>query len=62
MGRYMLTVGAVMADAFMSGLTWVGHVSPAAVGLTLLTSGFGVLAAARKIADGVYCADEAAQG
>jgi hypothetical protein len=54
MGRYSLTVGAVMADAFVSGLTWVGQLSPAALGLALITSGFGVLAAANKIADGVF--------
>jgi hypothetical protein len=54
MGRYMLTVGAVMADAFVSGLTWVGHVSPAALCVTLFTSGVGVLAAANKIADGLF--------
>lgn len=54
MGRYMLTVGAVMADAFISGLTWIGQVSPAALWLTLLSGGAGVLAAASEIADGVF--------
>jgi hypothetical protein len=54
MGRYMLTVGAVMADAFVSGLTWIGHVSPAALCLTLFSSSVGVLAAAHKIADGIF--------
>jgi len=58
MGRYMMTVGAVMADAFVSGLTWVGQISPAALGLTLLTSGCGVLLAANKIADGLFSGDE----
>lgn len=60
MGRYLMTVGAVTADAFVSGLTWVGHISPAALVLTLLTSGFGVVLAANKIADGVFSGDEPA--
>lgn len=60
MGRYMATVGAVAADAFVSGLTWVGQVSPAALCLTLLTSGFGVLLAANKIADGIFCGEDEA--
>jgi len=54
MGRYLVTVGAVMADAFVSGLTWVGQSNPTMLGLTLLTSGLGVLAAANKIADGIF--------
>ena len=58
MGRYMLTVGAVAADAFVSGLTWVGQVSPAALCLTLFTSAFGVLLAANKIADGVFSGED----
>ena len=58
MGRYSLTVGAVMADALVSGITWVGQISPAALCLTLLTSGFGVIMAANKIADGIFCGEE----
>lgn len=54
MGRSLMTVGVVMADAFVSGLTWVGHVSPVALGLTLVSSGVGVLAAAHKIANAVF--------
>lgn len=60
MGRYTMTVGAVMADAFMSALTWVGHISPVALILTLLSSGFGVLLAANKIADGVFHGEDEA--
>jgi hypothetical protein len=58
MGRYMVTVGAVMADAFVSGLTFVGQISPAALCLTLLSSGFGVVLAANKIADGFFIAED----
>ncbi len=53
MGRYLFTVVAVMADSFVSALSWVGHVSPAAAVFTLFSSGFGVVLAARKIADAV---------
>ncbi len=59
MGRHFVTVGAVMADAFVSGLTWVGHISPAALALTLLSSGVGVIATANKITDAIFTpADE----
>lgn len=58
MGRYLMTVGAVTADAFVSALSFVGQVSPAALGLTLLTSGFGVVLAANKIADGIMSASD----
>lgn len=54
MGRYMVTVGAVMAEALVSGLTWVGQVHPTALCLTLITSGVGVVAAANKVADGLF--------
>jgi len=58
MGRYLMTVGAVSADAFVSALSWVGHVSPMALCLTLLSSGLGVIVAANKIADGIMAASD----
>ena len=61
MGRSSVTMGAVMADAFVSGLTWVGQLSPTVLCLTMLTSGFGLLAAANKIADGVFCGEDASK-
>jgi hypothetical protein len=54
MDRYSVTVGAVMADAFVSGLTWVGQLSPVAMCLALLTSGVGIIFAANQIADDVF--------
>lgn len=54
MGRFFMPVGAVMADAFVSSLTWLGHVSPAVLGMTVLTSGVGVIVAANRIANGVF--------
>ncbi len=58
MGRYLMTVGAVSADAFVSALSWVGHVSPMALCFSLLTSGLGIVIAANKIADGVMSSSE----
>ena len=58
MGRYLLTVGAVSADAFVSALTWVGQVSPIALGLTVCSSGIGVLMAANKIANAIFAPED----
>ncbi|MBA3315151.1 MAG: hypothetical protein M3552_08815 [Planctomycetota bacterium] len=58
MGRYVMTVGAVTADALISAITFVGQISPAALCLTLLTTGFGVVLAANEIADGIMSAND----
>ncbi len=58
MGRYLMAIGTVSADAFVSGLTWVGQVSPATLLLALLTSGFGVVVAATTIADDAFGSSE----
>lgn len=60
MGRYLMTIGAVAVDGFFSALTWVGQISPAALVITLLTSGVGVLFAANTIAEGVFNSEEPA--
>jgi hypothetical protein len=58
MGRYLMTVGAVSADAFVSALSWIGQVSPTALCITLLSSGLGIVFAANKIADGIMASSE----
>jgi hypothetical protein len=58
MERYLSAVGAVSAEAFVTTLSGVCHISPAAMCLTLLSSGFGIFVAANKIADGIMAVTE----
>ena len=53
MARYCLTVGSVIGDAVISGVTWSSGASVGWIALSATTSLLGMLLAANVIANGL---------